>query len=283
MSNTSKILWNKVTDDLVVEMLLAAIEAIEELGIEYFVVGAFARDIGMQARGYQYPPSRKTQDVDLAVLVGSFEQYEALKSRISNIPGFTPHHIEPYRFIFKEAYEIDFLPFGGITDEKGQVELVAKATVILNMPGFDEIQPWTETVMTEEGVELKISSLPGVILLKLFAWEDRPEREKDIHDIDYILKHFFDLHSEEIFGEDSDIADLYAEEMLYFDKMVSARYVGRKMRDMLQESPALNTRMLQLLKSQSEAFQMSRLMSFDNIEDNQRIIQAIYLGMLDNR
>lgn len=283
MSNTSKILWNKVTDDLVVEMLLAAIEAIEELGIEYFVVGAFARDIGMQAKGYQYPPSRKTQDVDLAVLVGSLEEYEALKLRIANIPGFSPHQIEPYRFIFKEAYEIDFLPFGGITDEKGQVELIAKATVILNMPGFDEIQPWTETVNTEEGVELKISSLPGVILLKLLAWEDRPEREKDIHDIDYILKHFFDLHFEEIYGEDSDITDLYADEMVYFDKIVSARYVGRKLRDMLQESPALNTRMLQLLKSQSEAFQMSRLMSSENIEDNQWIIKAMYLGMLDGK
>ena len=123
----------------------------------------------------------------------------------------------------------------------------------------------------------------NIHLLKLFAWEDRPEREKDVHDIDYILKHFFDLHIEEIYGEDTEIADLYADEVLYFDKIVSARYVGRKMRDMLQKSPALNTRMLQLLKSQSEAFQMSRLMSSENIEDNQRIIKAMYLGMLDKK
>ncbi|MFQ6611263.1 MAG: hypothetical protein ACE5D7_10775, partial [Fidelibacterota bacterium] len=112
----------------------------------------------------------------------------------------------------------------------------------------------------------------------------RPGREKDIRDIDYILANFFDLHIGEIYNTESDIPDLYEDELKYFDKMVSARYVGRKMRDILASSPELRARMIQLLRTQAERFQMSRLLSHgDNIENSQRIIKAMYLGMMDKK
>lgn len=119
MSNISKIWLNKVADELVIELLRAVVPVLEQIGIDYFVVGAFARDIELLSRGYDASPSRKTKDIDLAVMVGSTKEYESLKKAIVELSEFKASEDEPYRVLFRNAYEVDFLPFGGIVDEKG--------------------------------------------------------------------------------------------------------------------------------------------------------------------
>jgi predicted nucleotidyltransferase len=281
MSSTSRILLNKITDEVVIELLRAVIPVLETAGIDYFVVGAFARDIEMLAKGYTDPPSRKTEDIDLAVMVGSLAEYMALKTELAKLPDFEPSEKEPYRFIFKNAYEVDFLPFGAIANEKGQVILMAKNAFELNMPGFDAVQPYVETVETIEGLKLRVSSLPGVVLLKLLAWQDRPEREKDIHDIDHILKHFYLLHIDEMMATDDDLLDLYDDINPVFLESFSARYVGRQIGRMLGNYPSLRSRLRQLLEEQSQGYNMARLMSPKFIEDSQRIIVALRDGVID--
>lgn len=281
MSNTSKILLNKVTDEVVIELLQVVLPVLEAAGIDYFVVGAFARDVELLAKGHTDPPARKTKDLDLAVMVGSLEEYEALKETLAALPELEESATEPYRFIFREAYDIDFLPFGAIADERGRVELKAKKTFILDMPGFDAVQPFTETIETEEGLRLKVSSLAGVILLKLIAWQDRPQRSKDIQDIDYILKNFMTLHWEEISLEPDDLFEIYQDETTVFEQCVSARYIGRQMRLMLQIDARLKERITQLLQDNLEGLDMARLMSQENVEDSQRIIAALLDGVMD--
>lgn len=149
------------------------------------------------------------------------------------------------------------------------------------MPGFDAVQPFVGTIETEEGLILKVSSLSGIILLKLLAWQDRPEREKDIHDIAYILKHFYILHIAEMVEMDSDLLYLYEESDVVFTESISARYIGRQMGIMTKTSPLLLNRLLQLLEEQSKGYSMSRLISAQNIEDSQRIIKALYDGIKD--
>lgn len=281
MSSTSKILLNKVTDEVIIQLLQILLPVLEELSVEYFMIGAFARDVELLAKGHTNPPTRKTKDIDLAVLMGSQEEFQDLKNRIIKLSDFAAHEDEPYRFLFKNAYEVDFLPFGAIANEKGQVELKAKQTVVLDIPGVEEVEPWAHTVETAEGLRLRVSSLPGVILLKLFAWEDRPERQKDIQDIDYILKNFYFLYLDDIFETDEDLLDLFADEQLLYSELVSARYVGRQMGLMLADSPALAERLLNLLEKEAAGYRMSRLMSQKTIENNQRIIKELYSGMID--
>jgi predicted nucleotidyltransferase len=284
MSNTSKILLNRITDEPVIEILKAVVPVLEMEGIDYFIVGAFARDAGLSARGLEAPPARKTEDIDLAVMVGSKEEYESLKARIAMLDDFEPDEKELYRFIFKKSWEVDFLPFGEIANEKGQVELKAKTTFTLDMPGFEKVAPFSQTIETEEGINIRVSSLPGVVLLKLLAWQDRPDRLKDIYDIEYILKNFFDLHLAEIYTTEEDIPGFYEAEIRYFSEMVSARHIGRKMREMLAEAPDLLERLTGLLKKESKGTNMARLMSnAENIEDGQQLIEAIYVGMLDKK
>jgi len=281
MSNTSKILLNKITDEVVIKLLRTIIPVLKTTGIDYFLVGAFARDVTMLAKGHTSPPERKTKDVDLAVLVGSLDEYKVLKNAINALPEFEQHEELPYRFIFQNAYDVDFLPFGEVANEKGQVELLEKNAFPLDMPGFDLVQPFVETIQTEEGLTLNVSSLSGIVLLKLLAWQDRPEREKDIHDIAYILKHFMELHLDEIIEED--LLDFYPDENKLFRQLVSARYVGRQMGIMLQNDTNLKKRVLQLLEEQSKASRMARMLSQEYIEDNQRIITALLDGMNDTK
>ena len=279
MSNISKILLNKITDEIVIDILKKVIPTLEEIGVEYFIVGAFARDLGLTSKGFDDLAPRKTKDIDLAVMVGSNDEYESLKAKIATLPDFAPHEELPYRFIFKGAYEIDFLPYGKIYNEKDEVELKAEETLILKIPGFQEIAPFTKSVITEEGLELRFSSLPGVVLLKLFAWEDRPEREKDIEDIDYIIRNFYLLHVEEIIEED-DILEICQEEK-YFDEAVSARFIGRKIAKIIEDSPNLKKRIEAFLQKQLEGYEMAKHMSYPTLEESQQIINMLYNGILD--
>jgi predicted nucleotidyltransferase len=279
MSNTSKILLTEVTDEIVIKLLTAVIPALKTAGVDYFAVGAFARDVTMLAKGHTSPPARKTNDVDLAVMVGSLDEYEKLKELIDALPDFERDEKEPYRFVFNNAYVVDLLPFGEIANEKGQVELLAKNAFTLQMPGFDLVQPFAETVETVEGLTLNVSSLSGIVLLKLLAWQDKPAREKDIQDIAYILKNFMHLYLEEI-GKEG-LLELYAEETKLFDQLVSARYVGRQMGVMLQGNADLSIRVQLLLEEESKRSGMARLMSQEYVEDNQRIITALLDGMND--
>ncbi len=278
MSDTSKILLTKITDEVVIKLLTAVIPALKTAGIDYFAIGAFARDVTMLAKGHTSPPERKTKDVDLAVMVGSLDEYEQLKEAISALPDFEQDEKLPYRFIFQKAYELDFLPFGDIANEKGQVELLGKNAFTLDMPGLDLVQPFAETIETEEGLTLNVSSLSGIVLLKLLAWQDDPGREKDIHDIAYILKNFMSLHWEEIAAED--LLDFYADEKNLFEQLVSARYVGRQMGIMLQNAD-LKKRVQQLLEEESKKSSMARLMPQQYLEDSQRIITALLVGLND--
>lgn len=84
MSNTYQpILLNKITDEIVIEILNAVIPSLKSLEVEYFVVGAFARDVELLAKGYNDPPSRKTKDLDLAVMLSDEKAFNDLKIALS--------------------------------------------------------------------------------------------------------------------------------------------------------------------------------------------------------
>jgi predicted nucleotidyltransferase len=282
MPNTYKIFLNRITDEVVIELLRVILPVLEAAGVDYFVVGAFARDAELLAKGHTDPPVRKTRDLDLAVMVGSIETYDALKMALAQLPGLEESQSEPYKFIFRQAYEVDLLPFGAIADEKGQVELKARQAFILELPGIEEVYPFAETIETQEGLQLKVASLPGVILLKLIAWNDRPERQKDIRDIDHILNNFMTLHWDEISAEPDNLFELYGDETIVYEQCVSARYIGRQMGLMLQGNAQLRKRILELLRENMKSSSMAQLMSPQNVEDSQRIIKAMLDGMNDS-
>ncbi len=284
MSNTYQpILLNKITDEVVIEILNAIIPSLKFLKIEYFVVGAFARDVELLAKGYNDSPSRKTRDLDLAVMLSDEKAFNNLKFALSKLDGFEVHQTEPIKLVYKKSYEVDLLPFGEIVNEKGLVELKAKKTFTLDMPGFAEVYPSTNSITTDQGFELKVCSLPGVVLLKLIAWEDRNHRTKDIQDIEYIIRNLYLLEIEEIASSNGDLLDILEHEV-NFTESVTARYIGRVIGGMLKDSTTLLNRVEQLLMrniQDTDNSPMGKIMSFDTLEESIQVIEQIYLGIKD--
>jgi len=284
MSNTYQpILLNKITDDVVIEILNAVIPSLKSLEVEYFVVGAFARDVELLAKGYDETPARKTKDLDLAVMLSDEKAFNDLKIALSKLNGFEIHHTEPIKLIYKNSYELDLLPFGEIVNEKGLVELKAKKTFTLDMPGFAEVYPTTSSIITDQGFELRVCSLPGVVLLKLIAWEDRSHRTKDIQDIEYIIRNLYLLEIEEIASTNGDLLDLLENET-HYTEAVTARYIGRIIGAMLKDSTTLLNRVEKLLVRNIKDIDnspMGKVMSFDTLEESIHIIEQIYLGIQD--
>ena len=277
MSNTSKIFLNKITDGVVIQILKAVIHLFEEEEIEYFIVGAIARDIGLLAAGYKGVPARKTKDVDLAVMVGSLNDYNRLIAKILTLSDFHLHQSEPYRLLFKKTYEVDFLPFGEISDKDGIVKI---KTFELNMPGFDAVFTSIKTIYVEEGLRLKFSSLSGIILLKLIAFDDRPAaRTKDITDIGYILTNFYDLFVEQIIENASDLIDLYQNKNTLFDVFVSAHFIGREIGTTLQNHTVLRKRVISILEKELEKPKMARLLPGKELDEKSKIFKAMLIGL----
>ncbi len=56
------------------------------------------------------------------------------------------------------------------------------------MPGFKEIYPFVKDIIVDENFAVKVCTMEGMILLKLISNNDKPQRTKDISDIEHIIK-----------------------------------------------------------------------------------------------
>ena len=171
-----------------------------------------------------------------------FELKEYLKSALE-AKGFNKV-AAPWTFYsdtFKVA--IDLLPFGEI-EENDTLNFNERYTD-LHVLGFREVMEEAISVQIEEKIA-NIPPLPGMVILKLIAWSDRPEeRENDLSDILRIIQHYYDLKWDEILKEHFDTLENEP-----FDRLlIAAEVLGRNSRLYLQKSQAISKRILQVLEN----------------------------------
>ena len=100
-------------------------------------------------------------------------------------------------------------------------------------------------VTFEDKITFKVCTLPGVVLLKFVAWDDKPEiRRDDLTDIADIIFHFFNIYDEMIFAEHN---DLFGDDKSL--EIISARVLGREMGKILRRNNDLKERILGILSS----------------------------------
>jgi predicted nucleotidyltransferase len=160
---------------------LAALDGIlKRLQCPYMLVGAMARDI-LLYNVFGQRVLRATQDVDIAILIDSWERFNTVKSEILHSPDFLPTTTQPYRVLHKTsatAYPtpVDILPFGGIATEAEAFRWPPPDTnLVMNVAAFADAYESSITVTIGPGFDLKIASIPGLVLLKLLAWADRTD------------------------------------------------------------------------------------------------------------
>lgn len=151
--------------DLVVAgQVLARVDAIaREVGVDYLVVGATARTIlsvGLVGR----PPQRATRDIDVAVAVASWADFERLATKLER-RGRSPHSF------LVEGVEVDVVPYGGIESEDRTI--LWPDDHRMNVRGISEAVDSAETVLLPGGLATRVPSIPALALLKLLTWWDR--------------------------------------------------------------------------------------------------------------
>ncbi|MGE0930131.1 hypothetical protein [Peijinzhouia sedimentorum] len=174
-------------------------------------------------------------------MISSIQEYESITTDLIKT-GY--HKVEAPWTFYSEKYGVvlDVLPFGEI--EEKNTENFTKRNTDLHLLGFQEVLSESTPFPIEEKI-VNIPPLPGMILLKLIAWSDRPEeRENDLEDILKIIQHYFDLEFDEIVEFYNDIFP----EDTFDQKIIAAEVLGRKAKHFLEKSKKLSERIQNVIK-----------------------------------
>ena len=286
MTHFYKINFEQLRQNPEITKMLAALErGFEKFDVDFYLVGAVARDVWMNGIN-NIAPRRTTGDLDFAVLINDKGIFEALKNYLINEEGFNPYKENSFVLIWKDQTQVDLMPFGEIEDEEGKVTIEGTGYTSIYVPGFNEVyEEGLPEVELAEMHRFKFCTLPGIVVLNLIAWDDRPEvRRDDINDISDILNHFFEMHDDEIWESHNELfqnenADL---------KHIAARVMGREMSKIAQRNKNLFNRVEKILDDNTYDMPNSKMAAimieyFDNtIEDNVLLLQQLKQGFKEN-
>jgi predicted nucleotidyltransferase len=223
----------------------------ESLDIPFFVIGATARDLVLEL-GYNIKLTRRTRDVDFAVQVSSWEQFDRLTAKLVEEGGFQDSK-EVQRFHFN-GVPIDIIPFGKIGSGKTSIKWPPANAVVMDILGFDEAYDNALLVRLEANpvFELKVAAPSGWALLKVIAWKDREAgtRIKDAKDLALILRNYAEAGNFERLYEEPHVQMLEEEE---FDtELAGARLLGRDIARIAKKKSLVKARQI-LAEGTSEA------------------------------
>ena len=238
---------DKILNTVVVGMLREIDDVFRKHEVEFYLVGAMARDIQLASKP-GYGAIRGTKDIDLAIMLANEEQFYIVKDDLLATGNFEALSTEPIKLYYKKSLEVDLLPFGGIENENRETRISRPKVFVLDMPGFQEVYS-SVIPASVDGLTVKVCSLEGIVLLKLMANDDRPSRTKDITDIEHIIQVYFNLFDEEVYTSYFDIMELYDTGQGNYLPLVSARLIGRKIKALLSNSPAVLDRIKTILRN----------------------------------
>jgi predicted nucleotidyltransferase len=265
-SNIIKLLESRQWDKIIQDISQIA----KTLEIDFFIIGAAARDIGMNGD----TRFRITNDIDFAVSITDKNKFYELKKILCTEFGYQEDG--EYKLLHPIYGELDLVPFGEIRINYNQV-----AAIALNEEGLQEVaEAGLRTIEITAEHSIKVASLAAVTLLKLISWDDQKDnRGKDAEDINAIIEAYFELHSEEIFDNHN---DLFPEEDKEYElSTIGAQVLGRHIANILKGKTRLTQQIQRILTEQTatENRLAKRMMKIeeDNIELKQR-----YLTLLKN-
>lgn len=230
---------------LAISGLQPVLDAVQDcctaLDIDFFIVGALARNIWYVAHD---APAQGTQDVDFGIFVPDAGMYQKLRYCLQNKYAYTPGQENAFCLISPQGLEVDLLPFGAI--ETGDYIMVeGHGRSQLELVGFEEVFQHGLVEAEIGKATFKASSIPGVVLLKLIAYDDRPEyRIKDLKDINAICQYYPEIETNFIWEK---YFDLYSDDRDH--KTVAMLVLGQELRKLTEDNPKLYQRVERILEN----------------------------------
>jgi len=237
MTNTLLRSQKKIPDHIV-EILRDVFGASAKLGIKAFVIGATARDLIFEY-AYGADIRRKTEDVDFAISVRSWAEYQNLKSELIGGGRFRNDKNQELRLWWKggsDRMRVDLVPYGGLESGEANIQFPPHGDFAMSTLGFRETSDNLLVLQLTEEFAAEVASLPGLVLLKFVAYHDRPaERRRDVQDIWFIAQNYMKAGNEDrLYGENSGDHDLLTEGDFDY-RTVGARLLGRDLAPLLTD------------------------------------------------
>lgn len=284
--NTYKISFRDLRqNDQNSEMLHALERGFAKYEIDYYLVGAVARDAWLTGV-HGLEPRTNTRDIDFGVLIDDNATYLALKSYLIDHEGFTQSSGNAFVLMYKDRMQVDLLPFGGIEEADGKVSSSGLGLTSINLQGFTEVFEEELPILDIEGKhQFRFCTMPGIALLKIISWDDRPSiRFGDIKDIAHLLKHFYNIYEEEIWENHN---DLFGNDVLPHDQF-AARVMGREMKKIAMRNQKLFDRIVSIFDREiadPNTSKMAELMltsAEETIMEKMEIINQLKLGFTES-
>jgi predicted nucleotidyltransferase len=188
-----------------VEILAAIDAAFKALNCQYMLVGATARDLLLYHVYGGSLPSRRTRDIDFAIVVASWEAFAGIRDALLAHAQFSAtkaqHRLRYSSTIVPDA-EIDVIPFGKIASPDGSITWPPEFDTVMSVAGFEEALSASVLIRITADLSVPTVSLPGLAILKLFAWSDRKE-DRDATDLLRVIRSYADAGNEDRLYESS--------------------------------------------------------------------------------
>jgi predicted nucleotidyltransferase len=228
-----------------------------KINVDFYVIGATARDI-ILSNLHDLVPERKTDDLDIAIAISDWSQFQAIEEKLPKKEGFTKNKEQKQRFIYKKIYVIDIVPFGDVAEDDGYIYWPPDETIAMSVWGFPEMADSTISVEIDGEFSIKIASLPGLFILKLVAWKDRHLLgSKDAYDMALLLTNYLDINTERAVEEHY---DLY--ETDEFDQVIAgAQLIARDIKLLIRDNEKTLKYLREILTKEIELAERSLLIN----------------------
>ncbi len=250
-------------------ILLELTEYFKDSGISFFVIGATARDIIMELHDEQ--SGRLTYDLDIAITINDWSQWDTVEKEIVSLPNFKKNIAQQQRFIYKDTFALDIVPFGEIMKQGNKIFWPPDESFAMSVLGFDAVEDASLKINVDQEIEIKIASLCGIFILKVFAWKDRHQKDnKDADDIGFILANYLETHREASL-EHYDI--VYPEDHTVLTG--GGSMLGIHVAEILHDYPDVKIAVMKILHSEldkseestliNQILETNRMMKFDEV------------------
>lgn len=173
--------------------VLRAVAAVAQAtSIQATLVGASARDLVL-GHVHGIPLRRATSDIDFAVAIPGWEAFDRFVSQIHSEQGFSTASRTSHRLYFQpeetpHRVPIDLIPFGQAVGP-GEFRWPQDPDIVMNVEGYADATRAADQVNLGS-FYIDVLDLPGLALLKMFAWNDRHSTtRKDANDLAVLIAH----------------------------------------------------------------------------------------------
>ena len=231
-------------------------EYFDSIQTKFYIIGATARDMIMDAHGEK--SGRATRDLDIAIAIPDWAKYGKIETELTNLEGFVKDKKQKQRFIYNDFYHLDIVPFGDIMKMDDKIFWPPDEETAMSVLGFSEVDKATHKVIIDETLTINIASLAGIFLLKIVAWSDRHTiNNKDADDLGFILRNYFTINESRIHKQHSDLYD----DTDFTIMTAGASLVGRDMADIINDASSTKQKIITILNTELQKQEESKLIN----------------------